>query len=63
MINDLAIGGTLEAELIRTAEMLVSIADEQGMFFAIALLVDSSYDWERTRKLLDVLKTTRGAIK
>jgi hypothetical protein len=63
MMLDIGIGGTLDAELIRTAEMLVDIAEQQGIFFAVALLVDSSYDWERMQKLLPFLKKTHNAIK
>ena len=58
-----AIGGTLEAELCRTAEMLVEIAEVQGVYFAVALLHDSSYDTDRIKKLLPILQKTRGAIK
>jgi len=56
------IGGTLKAELLRTAEMVVQIAKEQGVFFVVALLHDSSYGNERLAKLLPILQETRGAI-
>ena len=56
------IGGTLNQELQRTAEMMVSLSTEQGVYFAIAMLVDSGYDPARMRKLLEPLKYTRGAI-
>ena len=56
-------GGTLKQELIRTAEMLVDIAEKQGVYFAIALLYDSSYDQERIKALLPVLQKTQGSIK
>ena len=54
---------TLKGELHRTAEMLVSVAKEQGVFFAIALLYDSEYDRERIKALLPILQSTRGAQK
>lgn len=56
-------GGSLKAELHRTAEMLVDLADERGVYFAVALLFDSSYDLDRLRKLLPILQEQRGAIK
>lgn len=56
------IGGTLQQELVRTAEMLVNLSEDQGIYFAIALLVDSSYDHARMSKLLPVLQTTRNAV-
>jgi hypothetical protein len=56
-------GSTLEGELHRTAEMLVQIAEEKGVFFAVALLHDSSYDSDRIKALLPILQITRGAIK
>jgi len=56
-------GGTWKRELIRTAEMLVDIAKGQGVYFVVALLLDSSYDIERLRALLPVLHDTPGAIR
>ena len=57
------VGGSLQAELIRTAEMLVQIAQEKGVFFAVAFLYDSSYDTARIKALLPILQNTKGAIK
>lgn len=57
------LGGTLKQELYRTAEMLVEIADTQGVYFAVALLLDSSYDPEHIRALLPILEKTKGAKK
>lgn len=59
----LQIGGTLDQELKRTAEMMVELSAEQGVYFAVALLYDSSYDSERIRKLLPFLEKEPGAIK
>lgn len=55
--------GTLQAELHRTAEMLVQIAEEKGVYFAIALLYDSSYDLDRIQALLPILQHTEKSIK
>ena len=57
------IGSTLQGELIRTSELLVDIAKEKGVYYAIALLYDSSYDTERIKALLPILQNTPGAIK
>ena len=54
---------TLKGECNRTAEMLVDLAAERGVYFAIALLFDSNYDIERIRILLPILQRTAGAIK
>jgi len=43
--------------------MLVDIAEKQGIYFAVALLYDSSYDLDRIRKLLPVLEAQKGAVK
>lgn len=59
----LSTGGTFEGELYRTAEMLVKIAEEQGIYFAIAFVYDSGYTQEDIKKLLPILQNTRGAIK
>lgn len=56
-------GGTFDGELHTTAERLVSIAEEQGVYFAIALLHDTGYDHADMKKLLSILEKTRGAIK
>jgi hypothetical protein len=57
------IGSTLQRELHRTAEMLVSIADGKGIYYAIALLYDSAYDPERIKALLPILQDKKGSIK
>jgi hypothetical protein len=56
-------GATLNGELSRTAEMLVDIANRQGIYFAIAFLQDASYGPEQISKLLPILMETKGAIK
>ena len=55
--------GTLYNELIRTSELLVQLAAEKGVYYAIALLYDSSYDSARIAALLPILASTYGAIK
>jgi len=55
--------GSLHNELVRTSELLVSIAQEKGVYYAIALLYDSNYDSERIAALLPILQHTKGAIK
>jgi len=57
------IGGTLEQELRRTAQMVVELAKGQGVFFAIALLNDSSYGNDRLSKLIPILQETPEAIR
>lgn len=47
---------TLDNELKRTAELLVEIIETQGLYYAISLLYDSSYDLERIGKLLPFLE-------
>lgn len=56
-------GYTLKRELIRTAEHITTIAEEQGIYFAVAYLYDASYDPERMKQLLPILEKSRGAIK
>ncbi len=56
-------GGSLKRELRRTARLLVEIVEKQGIYFAIALLLDSSYDADRIRALLPILHDTAGAVK
>lgn len=56
-------GPTRKGEMYRTAEMLVNISKEQGIYFAIALLHDSQYDYDRIKELLPILKDTYGSIK
>ncbi len=59
----LGMGGTLNAELRRTAELLVEITEKQGVYFAIAFLYDASYDHDRIKKLLPFLEKEKGSIK
>lgn len=54
---------TLERELQRTAEVLINIAETQGIYFAVAFLYDASYDEDRIKKLLPFLQKQKGAIK
>lgn len=49
------IGGTRQAELARTAELLVDIASDQGMYFALQYLRDIGYDGADIDDLLRVL--------
>lgn len=56
-------GGTFKGELHRSAELLVEIAEEQGVYSAIAFLCDAGYDQETIQILLPILQKTRGAIK
>ena len=59
-------GSTKNGELIRTAEMLVDIAERRGIYFAVAFLYDSSYGDQnngRLKDLLPILQKTKGAIK
>jgi hypothetical protein len=57
---DFGIGGTLNAELKRTAEMLVEITEKQGVYFAIALLHDASYDHKRIKNYYLFLKKKKA---
>lgn len=53
----MSIGGTLEQELERTAELLKEIIQRKnGLYFAVAFLADASYDNKRLHKLLPYLK-------
>ena len=56
-------GGTLKGEFHRTAELLVDIADKQGVYFAISVLYDAGYDREMIKGLLPILQRQAGAIK
>lgn len=53
---------TLNGELHRTAELLIDIVENQGIFFGIAFLYDSGYDRECIGKLLSILENKKGAI-
>ena len=55
------IGGTLQQELERTAEMVVEITGRLGVFYAVALLHDSSYGNDRLKSLIPVLQEQQGA--
>ena len=54
---------TPDNELKRTAEMLVEIAEEQGVYFAVAFLYDAGYNLKRISKLLPILEAQKGAMK
>lgn len=56
-------GSTRKGEYYRTSEMLVEIAEKQGVYYAVALLVDSGYNNEHLQKLLPLLQQTQGSIK
>jgi hypothetical protein len=56
-------GGTLEQELQRTAEMMIDLAENKGVYFAIALLHDLEYPPERTARVLKILERMPGGIK
>jgi len=62
-IVGLSTDGTFEGELYRTAEMLVEIAEKDGVYFAIAFIHDLGYTHEDLKKLLPILQSTSGAIK
>ena len=53
----------LSRELRRTAEMLVEIAEKQGVYFVVAFLHDANYDPKRIAKLMPYLEKQDGAIK
>ena len=53
----------LEGELAKTSHMLVNIAEEQGIYFAVAFLYDGGYDIARMKALLPILEKEQGAIK
>lgn len=55
--------GSKDKELLRTAEMLVDIAEKQGVYFAVAFLYDSQYNLDILKRLLPILENRRGAIK
>lgn len=61
--SSILLGGSLEDELRRTAEVLVTIAETQGVFFAVAFLYDAGYDQERINRLLPILQVTPGSVK
>ena len=53
--------GSFAGELARTAELLVEVAERDGIYFAVALLYDSSYTSEDLGKLLPILLNTKGS--
>ncbi|MEE8263251.1 MAG: hypothetical protein V3R83_12385 [Gammaproteobacteria bacterium] len=53
----------LRAECYRTADMLVDMAEKQGVYYAVAFLSDAGYDLKRLKALLPILEQTRGALK
>ena len=53
---------TLDQELKRSAEMVVELSSDLGVYFAVALLYDSAYDLDRMRKLLPFLQSEPGSI-
>ena len=55
--------GSKAAEYKRTAEMLVEIAEEQGVFFSVALLIDIGYTREEMKEVLVWLQDTPGSRK
>jgi hypothetical protein len=56
MFDEPRIGGTLDQELARTAEMLVEgLPQKERMFYSVALLLDSGYDLPRLKALLPYL--------
>ena len=55
--------GSKEAELRRTAEMLPGICDRQGVYYALAFLLDSGYDHTLMRMVLTRLADVPGAKK
>lgn len=59
----LSMGPNLQAEMRRTAEMIVDIADTRGVYFAVALLYDSGYSNEDIKILLPFLLETKGSVK
>lgn len=54
------IGGTLNAELRRTADLLINEIGQgewpMNIFFIVAFLYDASYDTDRIQKLLPILR-------
>lgn len=55
---------TKKVELKRSAEMLVDISENQGVYFAVAFIHDSQYhNAEDLKELMGHLQNTNGAIK
>lgn len=54
-------GDSVKRELLRTADMLVDIAKNQGVYFSVAFLHDSQTYSDRMPDFLDVFEGTRGA--
>lgn len=55
-------GGTRKGELARSAEVVVEVAREQGVYFAIAFLFDIGYTRADIAELLPYLEREKGAI-
>lgn len=55
-------GGTKKGELARSAELVVEVAREQGVFLAIAFLYDIGYTRDDIGELLPILQQEKGAI-
>ena len=53
---------TRKRELARSAELVVELAREQGVFFAIAFLFDIGYTRADIAELLPILQQEKGAI-
>ena len=49
---------TLWGEYVRTIELMDEMIQTKGLYFAIALLADSSYSWEDITNLLTVIHNT-----
>lgn len=56
--------GTKGAEMLRTAEMMVDLAERQGVFFAFDIWVSTNRTSpEDIRQFAEILQKTRGAVK
>jgi hypothetical protein len=53
----------LQAELQATAEVLVDIAEEHGIYTAVKFLYDSAFDLHRIKGLMPILHRTPGSRK
>ena len=56
-------GGTFKGELHRTADLLIDIAEEKGVFYVVAFLYDVGYTREDIKELLPILQNKKGSIK
>jgi len=56
--------GTKHAEMLRTAEMMVDLAERQGVFHAFDIWVSTNRTSpEDIRQFTEILQSTRGAIR